>query len=111
MQALQISSSLHAPGAAGGRACPRRPPSSHTCGAAFRLAATLARPAPRPRAASKPAAAAASGGGSGGSGSESSMTLFSPSKVNLFLRVVRRREDGFHDLASLFHVRASYCRT
>jgi len=24
--------------------------------------------------------------------------------VNLFLRVVRRREDGFHDLASLFHV-------
>ena len=30
--------------------------------------------------------------------------LFSPSKVNLFLRVVRRREDGYHDLASLFHV-------
>ena len=29
---------------------------------------------------------------------------FSPSKVNLFLRVVRRREDGYHDLASLFHV-------
>ena len=27
-----------------------------------------------------------------------------PSKVNLFLRVVRRREDGYHDLASLFHV-------
>lgn len=26
------------------------------------------------------------------------------SQVNLFLRVVRRREDGFHDLASLFHV-------
>ena len=25
-------------------------------------------------------------------------------QVNLFLRVVRRREDGFHDLASLFHV-------
>ena len=31
------------------------------------------------------------------------MKLFSPSKVNLFLRVVRRREDGFHDLASMFH--------
>ncbi|KAG2441337.1 hypothetical protein HYH02_009930 [Chlamydomonas schloesseri] len=30
--------------------------------------------------------------------------LFSPSKINLFLRVVRRREDGYHDLASLFHV-------
>lgn len=33
-----------------------------------------------------------------------SLALFSPSKVNLFLRVVRRREDGYHDLASLFHV-------
>eukprot|EP00775_Hariotina_reticulata_P008056 gene8056-8251_t len=32
------------------------------------------------------------------------LALFSPSKVNLFLRVVRRREDGYHDLASLFHV-------
>ena len=29
---------------------------------------------------------------------------FSPSNVNLFLRVVRRRDDGYHDLASLFHV-------
>lgn len=25
-------------------------------------------------------------------------------QINLFLRVVRRREDGYHDLASLFHV-------
>ncbi|GFR48403.1 hypothetical protein Agub_g10297 [Astrephomene gubernaculifera] len=33
-----------------------------------------------------------------------SVKLFSPSKINLFLRVVRRREDGYHDLASLFHV-------
>lgn len=32
------------------------------------------------------------------------LTVFSPSKINLFLRVVRRREDGYHDLASLFHV-------
>ena len=30
--------------------------------------------------------------------------FFSPSKVNLFLRIIRRREDGYHDLASLFHV-------
>lgn len=30
--------------------------------------------------------------------------VFSPSKVNLFLRILRRRPDGFHDLASLFHV-------
>eukprot|EP00440_Ansanella_granifera_P018078 gb/GFBE01019636.1/.p1 GENE.gb/GFBE01019636.1/~~gb/GFBE01019636.1/.p1 ORF type:complete len:413 (+),score=82.16 gb/GFBE01019636.1/:1-1239(+) len=29
--------------------------------------------------------------------------LFSPAKVNLFLRIIRRREDGYHDLASLFH--------
>ncbi|GBG76522.1 hypothetical protein CBR_g22270 [Chara braunii] len=33
-----------------------------------------------------------------------SLTLFSPCKVNVFLRVTRKREDGFHDLASLFHV-------
>jgi len=26
-------------------------------------------------------------------------------QINLFLRVMRRREDGYHDLASLFHVR------
>ena len=30
-------------------------------------------------------------------------TLSAP-QINLFLRVVRRREDGYHDLASLFHV-------
>lgn len=32
------------------------------------------------------------------------LSVVSPSKVNLFLRVMGRREDGFHDLASLFHV-------
>lgn len=31
-----------------------------------------------------------------------SLTLFSPCKINLFLRIIRKREDGFHDLASLF---------
>ncbi|MCH9609141.1 MAG: 4-diphosphocytidyl-2-C-methyl-D-erythritol kinase [Chlamydiales bacterium] len=30
------------------------------------------------------------------------MKLFSPAKVNLFLRILRRREDGFHEIASLF---------
>jgi 4-diphosphocytidyl-2-C-methyl-D-erythritol kinase len=35
---------------------------------------------------------------------EDAVEYFSPSKVNLFLRVVRRRDDGYHDLASLFHV-------
>lgn len=32
-----------------------------------------------------------------------SLTLFSPSKVNVFLRITRKRPDGYHDLASLFH--------
>lgn len=31
-------------------------------------------------------------------------TFFSPSKINLFLRVIGKRPDGFHDLASLFQV-------
>ncbi|GAQ81020.1 4-diphosphocytidyl-2-C-methyl-D-erythritol kinase [Klebsormidium nitens] len=33
-----------------------------------------------------------------------SINLFSPSKINLFLRVTAKRPDGYHDLASLFHV-------
>lgn len=32
-----------------------------------------------------------------------SLQLFSPAKINLFLRILRRRPDGYHDLASLFH--------
>ncbi|KAL3530122.1 hypothetical protein ACH5RR_009444 [Cinchona calisaya] len=32
------------------------------------------------------------------------LTLFSPCKINIFLRITGKREDGFHDLASLFHV-------
>lgn len=30
-------------------------------------------------------------------------------QINLFLRVMRRREDGYHDLASLFHVSKAGC--
>jgi len=33
-----------------------------------------------------------------------SLSLFSPSKINVFLRITNKRPDGFHDLASLFHV-------
>lgn len=32
------------------------------------------------------------------------LTLFSPCKVNVFLRITKKREDGYHELASLFHV-------
>lgn len=31
-----------------------------------------------------------------------SISLFSPCKINLFLRIIRKRPDGYHDLASLF---------
>ncbi|KAI4305876.1 hypothetical protein L6164_029210 [Bauhinia variegata] len=34
----------------------------------------------------------------------SRLTLFSPCKINVFLRITNKREDGYHDLASLFHV-------
>lgn len=30
------------------------------------------------------------------------MRFLSPAKINLFLRILRKREDGYHDLASLF---------
>ncbi|KAF3330715.1 4-diphosphocytidyl-2-C-methyl-D-erythritol kinase [Carex littledalei] len=34
----------------------------------------------------------------------SRLTLFSPCKINVFLRITGKRVDGYHDLASLFHV-------
>ncbi|KAL1827930.1 hypothetical protein ACET3Z_006342 [Daucus carota] len=34
----------------------------------------------------------------------SRLSLFSPCKINVFLRITSKRKDGFHDLASLFHV-------
>lgn len=34
-------------------------------------------------------------------------TYFSPAKINLFLRVMGKRPDGFHELASLFQVSES----
>lgn len=34
----------------------------------------------------------------------SRLNLFSPCKINVFLRITDKRDDGFHDLASLFHV-------
>ena len=42
-----------------------------------------------------------SGSASTGDGGNT-LTLFSPCKINLFLRIIRKREDGYHDLASLF---------
>lgn len=32
-----------------------------------------------------------------------SLTLVSPAKLNLFLKVLRRRADGYHELVTLFH--------
>ncbi len=40
--------------------------------------------------------------GSSSSEPKATLKLFSPCKINLFLRIIRKREDGFHDLASLF---------
>mmetsp|Transcript_12363 Transcript_12363/g.18120 ORF Transcript_12363/g.18120 Transcript_12363/m.18120 type:complete len:345 (-) Transcript_12363:132-1166(-) len=34
--------------------------------------------------------------------SDAKLTLFSPCKINLFLRIIKKRDDGYHDLASLF---------
>jgi len=34
--------------------------------------------------------------------SQETLSLFSPCKINLFLRIIRKRDDGFHELASLF---------
>ncbi|XP_065878791.1 4-diphosphocytidyl-2-C-methyl-D-erythritol kinase, chloroplastic [Euphorbia lathyris] len=34
----------------------------------------------------------------------SRLSLFSPCKINVFLRITNKRDDGYHDLASLFHV-------
>lgn len=36
------------------------------------------------------------------------LTLISPAKINLFLRVIKRRPDGYHDLASLFQAVSLY---
>jgi len=33
---------------------------------------------------------------------QESLILFSPAKVNLFFRVLRKREDGYHEIASLY---------
>ncbi len=39
-----------------------------------------------------------------------SLTVISPAKVNLFLRVLGRRKDGYHEIVTLFH-RISLCDT
>ncbi|KAL3684640.1 hypothetical protein R1sor_002662 [Riccia sorocarpa] len=41
---------------------------------------------------------------SSGAMPQTNITLFSPSKINVFLRITGKRPDGYHDLASLFHV-------
>lgn len=45
-----------------------------------------------------------------GDAPEPDTTVLAPAKVNLFLRILRRRDDGFHELASLFQA-ISVCDT
>lgn len=78
---------------------PRAPLSARPAPSPLAGRPSVARPARRVRAAAAPATAAAARAPAG-----TTLDLFSPSKINLFLRVVARRPDGFHDLASLFHV-------
>ena len=62
-------------------------------------------PAPRRHAASirtRSLFASLDADGSEGMPSAPALSLLSPAKVNLFLRILRRREDGYHELASLF---------
>lgn len=61
------------------------------------FAPSTASGASRRSIAARRAAAAAEGAGGG-----DTLSLFSPCKINLFLRIIRKRPDGFHDLASLF---------
>ena len=71
-------------------------PSAHVRLAARRSGPRFASVAIRSATVAAAAAAASS--------SAQPRSLFSPSKINLFLRITARRPDGFHDLASLFHV-------
>ena len=48
------------------------------------------------------ASSASSSSLSASSSPPETVTLFSPSKINLFLRILRKRPDNYHDLASLF---------
>eukprot|EP00667_Euglena_gracilis_P010210 EG_transcript_10380 len=75
--------------AAGAQFLRRRQPAGHLCTAPWAAAAAAGETA---AAAGQPAAPAAAW----------DLEAFSPSKVNLFLRILRRRSDGYHDLASLF---------
>ena len=31
-----------------------------------------------------------------------SLTYYSPAKINIFFKVISKREDGYHDIASLY---------
>eukprot|EP00667_Euglena_gracilis_P021213 EG_transcript_23198 len=75
--------------AAGALFLRRRRPAGHPCTAPWAAAAAAGEPAAAARPPASPAAAW-------------DLEAFSPSKVNLFLRILRRRPDGYHDLASLF---------
>jgi 4-diphosphocytidyl-2-C-methyl-D-erythritol kinase len=60
---------------------------------------TATTPPPTSRATTK---SGGTGASSEAGSTDSTLTLFSPCKINLFLRIIRKRPDGYHDLASLF---------
>ncbi len=82
---------------------------SASCWALTAQAFLLPPASPSSRAVGRQAPRAAAGGGASPSAlaalppkADYDLELFSPAKVNLFLRIIRRREDGYHELASLF---------
>lgn len=95
--ALCCRSSNHVHGFASGSAVVRHGASSTTRATAVLCAAT-----PVTSKHEEDSSVAAVAATTDDDATKTTLTLFSPCKINLFLRILRKRDDGFHDLASLF---------